>query len=349
MRERRARKGGLPDGSAAAAGRRQQPQQLAINSTREPALADPSTMIPPAPDMVFPDVPPAPAKDAALASVPKPLPDLGKGLIPASDIVVPSAAGQANRSPIELARAVSTEPVVESNLDAVRRLYRRAFERFGKLEGFECRLTRRETIGSRPMPEEVLLYKFRRQPYSLHLKWIGKEAQGRELIYVAGKYDGKVQILTGKGEGNLLPIPSGMRIARLPTDKDVRSKSRFDIREGGMGMSIEWFGRVVAIMERDPAQAQRMRYLGIVPRREREAGLEAIEEQIPPSWEPLLPKGGRRTRFIDPDPASPSYGLPILMVTLNESGREVEYYWFDQLKPGQYSDADFNPDRLGKK
>ncbi len=341
------RKGSLPNASAA--GRSPQPKQLAINSSREPALADPSTMIPPAPNMIFPDVPSAPTKADALAVVPKPLSDQGNGLIPASNIVVPTGNGSPGRSPIELARAASTERVTESNLDAVRRLHSRAEERFSKIDGFACRLTRREMVGNRAMPEEVLLYKFRRQPYSLHLKWIGKEAQGRELIYVAGKYDGKVQILTGKGEGNLLPIPSGMRVARLPTDKDVRSKSRFDIREGGMGLSLEWLGRVVAIMERDPAQANRLRYLGVVHRREREAGLEAIEEQIPPNWEPLLPKGGRRTRYFDADPASPSFGLPILMITLNEGGREVEYYCFDQLKPGQFSDADFDPDRLWRK
>jgi hypothetical protein len=289
-------------------------------------------------------VPPAPPKEDALVSFPKSGTDRGNRLTPASDIVAPGEA--AGRSPIELARGVSVEQVQESNLDAVRRLHKRASERFNKMDGFESRLTRRETVGNKPMPEELLQYKVRREPYSVYIKWIGKEAQGRELIYVTGKYDGKVQILTGKGEGNLLPIPSGIRVARLPTDKDVTSKSRFDIRESGMHMSIEWFGRVVAIMERDPAQSNRMKYLGIVKRRERESGLEAVDEQIPSAWEPLLQKGGRRTTYFDPDPASPSFGLPILLVTQDHTGREVEYYWFDQLKPARFADADFDPDRM---
>jgi hypothetical protein len=198
------------------------------------------------------------------------------------------------------------------------------------------------------MPEELLQYKFRREPFSLHIKWIGLEAKGRELIYVAGKHEEKVQILTGKGEGLL--VPSGKRVTRLATDSDVRSKSRHDIREGGMGMSIDWFGRVLAIMEKDPSQMNRLRYLGLKPRHpEREAGLEAVEETIPPNWEPLLPKGGRRTTYFDPDPASPSFGLPILIVTIGDSGREVEYYWFDQLKPAEWTDSDFDADRLWKK
>jgi hypothetical protein len=337
------------DAATTVAGRgKESPKQLAMNSTREPPLADPSTMIPTPPSM-FPEIPPAPAKDDAIVGMPKPLPANGGGVVPAVDVVTPSETGIAVRSPIERARAVASEQVTESNLDAVRRLHKRANESYNRMEGFECRLTRRETVGNKPMPEEILQYKLRRDPYSLHIKWIGKEAQGRELIYVAGKFDGKVQILTGKGEGSLLPVPVGLRVARLPTDKDVTSKSRFDIREGGMGLGIEWFGRVVAIMERDPAQANRLKYIGAQSRRERESGLEGVEEIIPPDWEPLLPKGGRRTTYFDSESTSPSFGLPVLVVTYADNGREVEYYWFDQLKPGRFSDADFDPDRLWKK
>jgi hypothetical protein len=337
-------KGSLPSGVS---DRGKAPmKQLAMGpgSTREPPLADP---VPPPPPKMFPDIPEAPANEDAFVVAATPLPGKSGEVVPASDVVMPGNA--VGRGPVERARAVSVDPpAAENNMESLRRLHQRALDRFNQMEGFECRLTRRETIGSRAMPEEVLEYKFRREPYSLHIKWVGLENKGRELIYVAGKYDGKVQILTGKGEGLL--VPSGKRVARLPTDSDIRSKSRFDIREGGMGMSIDWFGRVLAIMEKDPAQADRLRYLGLKPRHpEREHGLEAVEETIPPNWEPLLPKGGRRTTFFDPDPASPSFGLPILIVTIGDTGREVEYYWFDQLKPIQPTDADFDADRLWKK
>lgn len=311
-------------------------------SSREPPLADPSTMIPPPPNM-FPDIPPAPGRDDSLAVAPAAKP--GKaGVVPADGIAVPRDGA----APPELVRARGEQPAApETNLEAVRRLHRRAAERFAAMDGLQCRLTRRETIGDKPMPQEELEYTMRREPYSLHIKWVGKEAQGRELIYVAGKFDGKVQILTGKGDG--WPIPSGKRFAFPPTDSNVRSKSRFDIREGGMGMSLTWFGKVVAEMERDPAQANRMKYLGVKKRQEREAGLEAVEETIPPGWEPLLPKGGKRTTYFDPDPASPSYGLPVVLATFADTGREVEFYWFDQLRPIRPTDADFDPDQLWKK
>lgn len=304
----------------------------ATSSTREPALADPSTMIPKPPDMRFPDIPDAPGKDTDIVGAPTPSPEKPGGVVPAEGVRPapgPKGAG------------------AESNSQALHRLHERAADRFGKLDGFECKLTRRETVGGRPMPEEVLQMKFRRDPFSLHFRWVGLEGQGRELVYVAGKYDGRVQILTGKGEGLL--VRPGQRHSFAPTDNMVRSKSRYDIREGGMGMSIQSFGKVLAEMDRRPEQANRLRYLGTRPRNERQSGLEAVEETIPPNWEPLLPRGGKRTSYFDPDPVSASYGLPILVVTLGDDGREVEYYWFDQLKPITPTDADFDIDRLWRR
>lgn len=315
-------------------------KQLAMgNGARESTLADPATMIPQPPNMNFPDIPGSPGPENALVSTPAAKPDS------AQDVVIPVGA---TRAPVERARAVAeTAAAPETNLQTVKRLHERALSHYSKLEGFECRVTRRETIGTKAMPEELLQYKMRKEPYSLHIKWIGKEAQGRELVFVQGKYENKVQIILGR-EPELLR-PAGLKVARLPTDKDVTSKSRFDIREGGMGLSINWFGRVVAIMEKDPTQANRLKYVGSKQRLERATGLEAVEETIPPNWEPLLPNGGKRTTYFDADPASPSHGLPVLLVTLADTGREVEYYWFDQFQPIRPTDADFDIEKLWKK
>jgi hypothetical protein len=330
-------------------------KQLALGpgATREPPLADPSTMIPPPPNMdLLPEIPEAPEREQ-FVTAPAPLAEGGRGLIPAAGIVSPDGT-LAVRPAVARARGVADDAVrpaaaavPESNLAAIRRLHQQAVDRYQALDGFDCRLTRMETIGNKPMPREELNYRCRREPYSVHITWVGLEAQGRELIYVHGKHDNKVHILTGKGEGLL--IPSGKRVSFAPTDSSIRSKSRYDIREAGMSVSLAWFGKVLDIMERDPAQSNRMKYLGRKPVRERESGLEAVEETIPPDWEPLLPKGGKRNTYFDPDPASPSFGLPILVTTLADNGRQVEYYWFDQLRPSRPTDADFDPDQVWRK
>ena len=134
-------------------------------ATRGPPLADPSTMIPPPPKMA-PEIPPAPAKDDLLVSAPVPLPEKPGSVVPASGIAVPEAGTFTGGPAPERARAVSGNPVVpavateaipESNLDSVRRVQRRAAEQFAKMEGYESKLTRRETVGNRPMPEVRLV------------------------------------------------------------------------------------------------------------------------------------------------------------------------------------------------
>ncbi|HVK11168.1 MAG TPA: DUF1571 domain-containing protein [Gemmataceae bacterium] len=309
------------------------PLELVSTSTRDAPLPDPATMIPPPPTLDVPDIPSAPPRETELVSV------------PVEPAAAPASGTRAKGGDVR--PALATEPAKETNLEALQRIHRRAVAKFNALDGYEARVTRRETVGTKAMPEEVLQTKFRRQPFSLHVKWVGLENQGREMIFVQGKYKNEVQILTGRHEGLL--IPSGKRFSFAPTDSQVRSKSRYDVREGGMGLSLDWMGRVLAIMDKDARQAGRLTYVGVKPRREREAGLDAVEEVIPPDWEPLLPRGGRRTTYFDPDPQSPSFGLPILISTVGDNGREVEYYWFDGLKPTRFGDADFDAERLWKR
>jgi hypothetical protein len=324
--------------------------QVAVGprTIRDPALADPSTMIPkpPTQDDLVPPIPPAPPKELIAAG-----PTADGNVMVASGIVAPDtvpASRPRTGGNSTITTAAATEPASESNLDALRRLAKRSADKFAGIDGYDCRLTRREMVGTKPMPQEELEYHFRKEPYSVHIKWVGLEAQGRELVYVGSKPDAKVHILTGKGEGLL--IPAGKRFTFAPTDSSVRSNTRHDIRAGGLHTSIEWFGKVVALVEKDPAQAKRMKYLGVLKGRpERPSGLEAVDETLPPGWEPLLPKGGKRVTYFDPDPASPSFGLPVLVTAFNETGREVEYYFFDRLTPTTPTDADFDPDRLWKR
>ncbi|HJZ94499.1 MAG TPA: hypothetical protein VKE40_26780, partial [Gemmataceae bacterium] len=58
----------------------------AAGSTREPALADPSTMIPPRPDMRLPEIPASPGKETDIVGAPTPLPEKPGGVVPADGI-----------------------------------------------------------------------------------------------------------------------------------------------------------------------------------------------------------------------------------------------------------------------
>ena len=307
------------------------PLELVSTSTRDAPLPDPATMIPPPPTLDVPEIPAAPPRETELVSAPTE---------PAATV----SAGGARPKGVEVRPPSATE-AKETNLEAC------TGSQAGRREVQFARRLRGPVTRGRPSAQGVTGGSASNEvppPAVQPARQMGRPGEpgaGNDLR--PGKNKGEVQILTGRHEGLL--IPSGKRVSFAPTDSQVRSKCRYDIREGGMGMSLDWFGRVLAIMDKDPRQANRMKYVGVKPRREREAGLDAVEEIIPPDWEPLLPRGGRRTTYFDPDPASPSFGLPILITTMGDNGREVEYYWFDGLKPTKFTDADFDPDRLWKK
>jgi hypothetical protein len=325
------------------------PQPLAIDrpplspARQAEAIDDPAQLIPPPPKLAELTKRP-PAKDAPpepRPQEPQPEPEVKRA--EATDVVVPPDVVK----PVE-AREPVREParVADEGLAALKRLHERAAANYGRMEAYEARLTRRESINGKANPQEVIRFQFRRQPYSVHLKWIGGEGVGREVIYVQRRPDSKMFVLPTKADS--FPLPP-MRMSFAPDDSMVRSKTRHDIREAGLGAAIKHLGNLLALVEKNPGQRSRLKFLGPVQRPEFAGKLEGVEETIPPRAETLLPKGGKRLTFYDPGEGA-SGGLPVLVITQDDHGREVEYYCFDRfLYPVRLDDSDFDPERAWKK
>lgn len=247
--------------------------------------------------------------------------------------------GEATAKPMA-PKAKSSGP----DLDAVKKVYILAKQKWDALTDYEAKLVRKEVIGGKDAPVEEMNFQFRKEPYSVHTKNTGAVGRGRELIYVAGP-GAKVHIVTGEGDNRL--VGPGFYTVLSPDDKMMTSKSRHKITEGAVGRTVELLGKAV-----DAAEAGKfngLRSLGRVNRKEYTDPVEGIEATIPPGQDPELPKGGKREVYFDANPQSPSYGLPVL-IRLLEGDRELEYYCFTQFKvPANLTNADFDTSRLGKK
>ena len=239
--------------------------------------------------------------------------------------------------------------MADDPLATIKRIHQRAVSAYGNpdMNSFVARLTRREAINGKMNPEEVISFMFRKQPYSVRLKWLGTEGQGREVIFVQGQYDNKMQLMPAKSD---LFLISPSRMAFAPDDPMVRSKARHDIREAGFGESIKHFGVLLKAIDANPALRSRLRYLGAKQRAEFASLLDCVEETIPPQTEKLLPQGGKRFTFFDTAANAKSFGLPVLVVTYDAANKEVEYYRFDNfMYPFNLRDVDFDPDLIWKK
>jgi hypothetical protein len=224
--------------------------------------------------------------------------------------------------------------------DKPQQTFREATERYAQIDSYIVRLKRREQINGKDKPEEIMLLKFRKQPWSVYFKWLGSEGTGREVIYVRGRYEDKLQTLLAAGDVPLMP--AGKRLALSPDSLLVRSSSRYSIYDSGIGSLVERFGRLVNATSRGDMRLGTLKYLGPVRRPEYDHPCEAFEQIIPPGAEQFLPRGGRRLWIFDP-----TLKLIVLTTAQDETGHDVEYYCYDRLQfPVHLDDDDFNPDKL---
>lgn len=201
-------------------------------------------------------------------------------------------------------------------------------------------MRRREQVNDKDGPEELLIFKFRKQPWSVYFKWLGTVGQGREVAYVKDHYGNQIHSVLAAGDAPFMP--AGKRMDVSPDSIFVRSASRHSITEAGIGNLVVKFGMVLDSAEKGERRYGTLRYLGRQQRPEYATPLEAVEHIIPINSEAALPRGGRRLWMFDP-----ANGLPVLVTTWDENGHEVEYYCYDRLQLNVgLNDDDFNPDKL---
>jgi hypothetical protein len=295
-----------------------------LTASAPTAVPNATASTPPPGPSPFPDTP-APAAQAAApsGSAAPPRPQQPDGLLAAS-----------------ASQAESTRPITLDSTARLRELHRLAAERYAGIESYTVRMKRREQVNGRDKPEELLLFKFRKQPFSVYFKWLGPEGQGREVVYVRGQYEDKIHTLLAAGD---MPfMPAGKHIALAPDSPFVRSASRHAITEAGIGSMIDNFGRLVFAQEKGDTRAGSLTYLGRVQRPEYDSPMEAVEQAIPAGADSQLPKGAKRLWLFDP-----ASGLPVLVSTVDAGRHEVEYYCYDRtISPAKLDDRDFDPNKL---
>jgi hypothetical protein len=252
----------------------------------------------------------------------------------------PAAFPNASVTGVNTPRAESGSTV--NSHEKLRELAQAATARYASIDSYIARFRRREVVAGKQKPEEMMLIKFRKEPWSVYFKWLGTEGTGREAIYVAGKYEDKLHTLLAAGDMPLMP--AGKRIALSPDSSLVRNASRHSVRDAGVGTLIKQFAELASANSRGDFRLGSLRYLGKIRRAEFDQPCEAAEQLISPGEDPGLARGGKRLWVFD----SVS-NLPILVEAWDETNREVEYYCYDRLEyPAHLTDDDFNPDLLWK-
>lgn len=227
-----------------------------------------------------------------------------------------------------------------TNPQTIDELHQAAMDSFANVHSYCARLRRRESRDGKPKPEELVLFKERKSPFSVHFKWIGPEATGREVLYVQGKYGDKLNLVTAAGD---VPFtPAGKRISMARDSMFVKAANpNHDITHAGLGHNLRDLSALYAAAK-SPQSGVTAKLLGPVQRPECKEQLMGVEIKLPPGRDPDLPRGGSRQVFY-----CPTTHLPILYLSFDEMGRDFNYNSYDRLQLDlKLDDADFDPDTL---
>jgi Protein of unknown function (DUF1571) len=271
------------------------------------------------------------------ASLGKPLPET-----PVSAKASATPAPKAVPAKPVSAAAAKAGPEAPAAVTA-RQLVSDAQKKYAGIDSYIVRLTRREVVGNKPRLEEVMLFKFRKQPWSVYFKWLSKEGLGREVVLVRGRHEGKLHTLLAAGD---IPfMPAGRRMALAPDNILVRSATRHPVTEAGIGACLDRLSIILTAMERGERKQGGLQLIGPIERAEFDRPVYGLEHALPAGLDPSLPRGGRRLYFFHPENQ-----LPTLIIARDERGQEVEYYFHDRLLSNvKLDDDDFDPDRLWNK
>jgi hypothetical protein len=198
-----------------------------------------------------------------------------------------------------------------------------------RLTDYRVRFHRREVINDKQGKEETLMLTIRNKPFCVHVKCLaGSENEGREMIYDSSKAADLMHVLTGKGD-----VISGLHMELGVRSERVMASTRHAIDEAGFAHVTDRLREAVEQYLTGQPGVSEFEPLGLQTRSESRVPMEAMLQHIPAQQEKLLPHGGKRYWHFNADPDVPERFLPTLVITFDERGRQVEYYYYDRLLP----------------
>ncbi len=222
-----------------------------------------------------------------------------------------------------------------------RQLYEKAEASYATIDSYISRLVRHNPAANGKTTEEILILYFRKHPWSVRFKWLAGPGRGREVLYVKGRHENKIHVVTAPGDIPLLP--GGQKMALSLDSPLVTRASKTPITESGIGAFIERFGRSVVASEHGNTSTDQLTVRGEQQRPDYDVPLIMVEEKVPPNGDEDIPRGGRRLIGFHSQ-----LHLPVLCILHNEVGQEVSYFRFDRLELNVHlTDADFDPANMG--
>lgn len=150
------------------------------------------------------------------------------------------------------AKDAKEEPL--SDLERAKQMIGQGKKAIMELKDFTAFFHKKEYLG-KLLPEEVMLMKWRRNPRSVYMKWIGEEKKGQEVIWHRDKNEGKIH---AHGGGILKYIK-----VNLDPDGSMAMKgNRHAIYESGFDRTGELISRDMNLPTKQAKGGKQIKALG---------------------------------------------------------------------------------------
>ncbi|HYV36484.1 MAG TPA: DUF1571 domain-containing protein [Gemmataceae bacterium] len=137
------------------------------------------------------------------------------------------------KQPVQPAGAAAPAPK-EWPLDQPLNLIRQAQASYGMVNSYQCVLIAQERVSGKLLPENVMQLSFRKNPFSVYMKWIAPQDKvGQEVLFVYGQNQNRMQVMAAGF------AKSFGWMNKEVNDPLVMQHSRHKITETGMGNLIE--------------------------------------------------------------------------------------------------------------
>jgi len=280
-------------------------------------------------------------------------------LPPAGGRLDPSATPQSNasRSPI-FSGADGGNEVLSLSPDELNRQIRRAVHgslvalrlhvalldlgrhRIGAVPDYTATFVKQERVDGALQDLQTIQLKLRHKPFSVYMKWLEGGDEGRQVLFVEGENDDKLQVRLG-GIKSRLPV-----IFLEPTSARAMQESRHPITELGL---LELASHVHKYRSRDCSLERGVRWEMLPDQKHFDRDCDCwIVEYDGPEVEPIYRK---MITYVDKELALPisvrNYGWPDERVETSDTAvldeaTLIEYYGYTKIQlETRLSDADF--------
>lgn len=106
---------------------------------------------------------------------------------------------------------------------------------YAGIRDYSCTLLKQERVRGRLQEQNIILMKFRAQPFSVYMRWLSPQASaGQEVAFIYGRNNNQMRVHFASGAKKIIGWKSVD-----PNDQRVFEHSRHNIYEAGIGNMIE--------------------------------------------------------------------------------------------------------------